>query len=70
MYALDAKGFNTAPFGLSLSLNPFNSSEYLMFAGHGGTSLPKEYYDQPIRVSDVCGAWWYLAAQGVLRPAQ
>lgn len=22
MYALDAKGFNTAPFGLSLSLNP------------------------------------------------
>ena len=35
MYALDAKGFNTAPFGLSLSLNPFNSSEYLMFAGHG-----------------------------------
>ena len=47
MYALDAKGFNTAPFGLSLSLNPFNSSEYLMFAGHGGTSLPKEYYDQP-----------------------
>ena len=47
MYALDAKGFNTAPFGLSLSLNPFNSSEYLMFAGHGGASLPKEYYDQP-----------------------
>jgi len=47
MYALDAKGFNTAPFGLSLSLNPFNSSEYMMFAGHGGTSLPKEYYDQP-----------------------
>ena len=47
MYALDAKGFNTAPFGLSLSLNPFNSSEYMMFAGHGGASLPKEYYDQP-----------------------
>ena len=47
MYAFDAKGFNTAPFGLSLSLNPFNSSEYMMFAGHGGASLPKEYYDQP-----------------------
>ena len=47
MYALDAKGFNTAPFGLSLSLNPFNSSEFLMFAGYGGASLPKEYYDQP-----------------------
>ena len=47
MYALDAKGFNTAPFGLSLSLNPFNSSEFMMHAGHGGTSLPKEYYDQP-----------------------
>ena len=36
MYALDAKGFNTAPFGLSLSLNPFNSSEYMMFARHSG----------------------------------
>ena len=47
MYALDAKGFNTAPFGLSLSLNPFNSAEYMMHAGHGGASLPKEYYDQP-----------------------
>ena len=47
MYALDAKGFNTAPFGLGLSLNPFNSSEYLMGAGHGGATLPKEYYDQP-----------------------
>ncbi len=47
MYTLDAKGFNTAPFGLSLSLNPFNSSEYLMFAGHGAASLPREYYDQP-----------------------
>ena len=47
MYDLDAKGFNTAPFGLGLSLNPFNSSEYMMFAGHGGASLPKEYYDQP-----------------------
>jgi len=47
MYVLDAKGFNTAPFGLSLSLNPFNSSEYMMRAGHGGTTLPHEYYDQP-----------------------
>ena len=36
MYAFDAKGFNTAPFGLSLSLNPFNSSEYMMFARHSG----------------------------------
>ena len=47
MFAFDAKGFNTAPFGLGLSLNPFNSSEYMMAAGHGGASLPKEYYDQP-----------------------
>ena len=47
MFAFDAKGFNTAPFGLGLSLNPFNSSEYMMGAGHGGASLPKEYYDQP-----------------------
>ena len=32
---------------MDLSVNPFNSSEYMMFAGHGGASLPKEYYDQP-----------------------
>ena len=47
MYALDAKGFNTAPFGLGLSLNPFNSSEFMMAAGHGGASLPQEYYAEP-----------------------
>ena len=47
MYAFDAKGFNTAPFGIGLSLNPYNSSEYMMGAGHGGASLPQEYYDNP-----------------------
>ncbi len=47
MYDLDAKGFNTTPFGINLSLNPFNSSEYMMGAGHGGASLPQEYYANP-----------------------
>jgi len=47
MAAFDAKGFNTAPYGISLSTNPFNSSEYLISAGAGGTSLPQEYYDNP-----------------------
>jgi len=47
MCAFDAKGFNTAPFGISLSLNPFNSSEYMISAGHGGASLPQEYYAEP-----------------------
>jgi len=47
MYDLDAKGFGTAPFGIYLSMNPFNSNEYMMGAGHGGASLSKEYYDNP-----------------------
>ena len=47
MADFDAKGFNTAPYGLSLSLNPYNSSEYIISAGHGGTSLPQEYYADP-----------------------
>ena len=47
MFAFDAKGFNTAPFGLNLSLNPFKSSEYMMAVGHGGASLPQEYYAEP-----------------------
>ena len=47
MYELDGKGFNTAPFGIGLSLNPFKSSEYMMSAGHGGTSLAQEYYAEP-----------------------
>ena len=47
MAEFDAKGFNTAPYGISLSTNPFNSSEYLISAGAGGTSLPQEYYDNP-----------------------
>ena len=47
MYELDYKGFNTAPFGFSLSLNPFNSSEWMMSADYGGATLPHEYYDQP-----------------------
>ena len=47
MCDFDAKGFNTAPFGLSLGLNALNSSEYLIDAGHGGASLPQEYYTEP-----------------------
>ena len=47
MAELDAKGFNTAPYGISLSLNPYNSSEYMISAGHGGASLPQEYYAEP-----------------------
>ena len=47
MCDFDAKGFNTAPFGLSLSLNPYNSSEYMISAGHGAASLPQEYYAEP-----------------------
>ncbi len=47
MYEMDAKGFNTTPFGINLSLNPFRSSEYMMGVGHGGTSLPQEYYASP-----------------------
>jgi len=47
MNELDGKGFNTAPFGLSLSLNSYNSSEYIISAGHGGASLPQEYYAEP-----------------------
>lgn len=40
MAELDAKGFNTAPYGLSLSLNPFNSSFLMMTVSHGGASFP------------------------------
>ena len=47
MYELSAKGFATAPFSLSLELNPFNSSEYIISAEYGGTTLDHEYYDQP-----------------------
>ncbi len=47
MCEFDAKGFNTAPFGISLSLNPFNSSEYMIAGGHGGASLAQEYYTEP-----------------------
>ena len=47
MCNFDAKGFNTAPFGMSLGLNALNSSEYLIDAGHGGASLPQEYYTEP-----------------------
>ena len=47
MYELDGKGFNTAPFGINLSLNPFKSSEFMMSVGHGGASLAQEYYDNP-----------------------
>ena len=47
MAEFDAKGFNTAPYGISLSLNPFNSSEYMMGAGHGGATMAQEYYADP-----------------------
>ena len=47
MATFDAKGFNTAPYGISLSLNPFNSSEYMMSAGHGGATMAQEYYANP-----------------------
>ena len=47
MCEFDAKGFNTAPFGISLSLNPFNSSEFMIGGGHGGASLAQEYYAEP-----------------------
>ena len=47
MVDFDAKGFNTAPYGISLGLNPYNSSEYIISAGHGGASLPQEYYAEP-----------------------
>ena len=53
MFAFDAKGFNTAPFGLNLSLNPFKSSEYMMAVGHGGASLPQEYYANPNETQQV-----------------
>ncbi|MBR5101960.1 MAG: M13 family peptidase, partial [Muribaculaceae bacterium] len=47
MYELDAMGFNATPFGIHLSLNPLNSSEYIIGASHGGTSLPQEFYANP-----------------------
>ena len=47
MADFDAMGFNTAPYGISLGLNPYNSSEYMFSAGHGGASLPQEYYAEP-----------------------
>ena len=47
MAELDAKGFNTAPYGLSLGINTYNTSEYMISAGHGGASLPQEYYAEP-----------------------
>ena len=47
MCTLDAKGFDIAPFGINLSMNPYNSSEYMMSGGHGGTTMPQEYYANP-----------------------
>ena len=47
MMELDAKGFNTAPFGINLDLNPLKSSEYIMGVKHGGATLPQEYYAEP-----------------------
>ena len=47
MVELDVKGFNTAPYGLSLTLNPFNSSFLMMEVSHGGASMDQEYYAEP-----------------------
>ena len=47
MYEFDNLGFNTAPFGMGISLNPFKSSEVMMGVGHGGASLAQEYYSEP-----------------------
>ena len=47
MYDLDSKGFKTAPFDLSLGMNPYNSSEYIICADFGGAPLPQEYYAEP-----------------------
>jgi putative endopeptidase len=47
MAELDAKGFNTAPYGLSLTLNPFNSSFLMMSVSHGGATFAQEYYAEP-----------------------
>jgi putative endopeptidase len=44
MYELDNKGFNTAPFGIGLSMNPFNSSEFMMEASYGAVTLAQAYY--------------------------
>ena len=47
MCDFDAKGFDTTPFGFSLSMNPYNSSEYIICADYGGASLPQEFYAKP-----------------------
>ena len=47
MAELDAKGFNTAPYGLGLTLNPFNSSFLMMYVSHGGATFAQEYYAEP-----------------------
>ena len=47
MYEFDNLGFNTAPFGIGISINPFKSSEVMMGVGHGGASLAQEYYAEP-----------------------
>ena len=53
MCDFDAKGFNTAPFGMSLGLNALNSSEYLIDAGHGGASLPQANEQQKAVVAAI-----------------
>jgi len=47
MAELDAKGFNTAPYGIGLTLNPFNSSFLMMGVSHGGATMDQEYYAEP-----------------------
>ena len=47
MFELSSKGFGTTPFSLTLGLNPFNSSKYIIDVEHGGTTLYHEDYDHP-----------------------
>ena len=47
MYELDGKGLNTLPVGMYLTLNPFNSSVYMIEVSHGGARLSQEYYADP-----------------------
>ena len=47
MNELDVKGFNTAPYGISLTINTYNSSEYIVCVEQYSASLPQEYYAEP-----------------------
>lgn len=47
MCQYDSKGFNTAPFGLKLDVNPLDPTHYMITAAHGGSTFPQEYYANP-----------------------